>query len=53
MHVLRVSNISAVTFQEPFSKYKIIYFENGCWKVAAEILETKIKVFCILFLFHS
>ena len=25
------------------------YFENGCWKVTAEILETEIKVFSILF----
>ena len=26
-----------------------LFFENGCWKVTAEILEREIKIFYILF----
>ena len=42
----------AVTFQQPFSKKKKV-FENGCWKVAAEMLEREMKIFYILFLFYD
>ena len=27
----------------------ILYFESGCWKVTAEILENEIKIFYIFF----